>query len=46
MRPIVPRAAMPGVPVNILVADTLAESGVAALRIHHSVDDKTGLSKE
>jgi D-3-phosphoglycerate dehydrogenase / 2-oxoglutarate reductase len=32
--------------VNILVADKLAESGVAALSAHHHVDVKTGLSKD
>jgi D-3-phosphoglycerate dehydrogenase / 2-oxoglutarate reductase len=31
--------------VRILVADKLAESGVAALAAHHDVDVKTGLSK-
>ncbi len=32
--------------MRILVADNLAESGVAALGEHHDVDVKTGLSKE
>lgn len=32
--------------MNILVADKLAESGVAALSEHHHVDVKTGLSKD
>jgi D-3-phosphoglycerate dehydrogenase / 2-oxoglutarate reductase len=32
--------------VRILVADPLADSGVAALAAHHDVDVKTGLSKE
>ena len=32
--------------MRILVADKLAESGVAALSEHHDVDVKTGLSKE
>jgi hypothetical protein len=32
--------------VRILVADPLAESGVAALAEHHDVDVKTGLSKD
>jgi D-3-phosphoglycerate dehydrogenase / 2-oxoglutarate reductase len=32
--------------VRILVADPLAEAGVAALAAHHEVDVKTGLAKE
>jgi D-3-phosphoglycerate dehydrogenase / 2-oxoglutarate reductase len=32
--------------VRILVADKLADSGVAALSVHHDVDVKTGLTKE
>jgi D-3-phosphoglycerate dehydrogenase / 2-oxoglutarate reductase len=32
--------------VRILVADPLADSGVAALAAHHDVDVKTGLSKD
>jgi D-3-phosphoglycerate dehydrogenase len=33
-------------PVRILVADKLAQSGVEALSRHHDVDVKTGLSKD
>jgi len=32
--------------VRILVADKLADSGVAALSVHHDVDVKTGLTKD
>lgn len=32
--------------MHILVVDKLAESGVAALGVHHHVDVKTGLSKD
>lgn len=32
--------------MRILVADKLAESGVAALSVHHEVDVKTGLTKD
>jgi D-3-phosphoglycerate dehydrogenase len=32
--------------VRILVAETLAEEGVARLREHHTVDERTGLSRD
>jgi D-3-phosphoglycerate dehydrogenase / 2-oxoglutarate reductase len=38
-----PARSLPGGPVRILVADPLAEAGVAALAAHHEVDVKTGL---
>ncbi len=41
-----PHRAPSEAPVKILVADKLADSGVAALSQHHDVDVKTGLSKD